>query len=72
MGEFRPRYWAELSARGDLLTLLKYRAAEGDVTFVYAAHDEKQNSAAALKEYLEKKLGAASARSRRSAVKRGG
>lgn len=53
--EFRKRYWAELEEKGDLLVLLKHRATEGPVTFVYAAHDEKHNSAIALKEFLEER-----------------
>lgn len=53
--EFRKRYWSELSEKGDLLTLLKHRTAEGNVTFVFAASDEERNSAVALKEYLEEK-----------------
>lgn len=51
--EFRRKYWAELQRRGDLLALLKRRTEEGPVTFVYAASDERHNSALALKEYLE-------------------
>jgi uncharacterized protein YeaO (DUF488 family) len=51
--EFRRRYRAELERKGDLLVLLKHRATEGAVTFVYAAHDEERNSAVALKEFLE-------------------
>jgi uncharacterized protein YeaO (DUF488 family) len=54
--EFRKRYWSELKARGDLLRLLKHRTTEGAVTFVYAASDEKHNSAVALKAYLEERM----------------
>ena len=54
--EFRKRYWLELDEEGDLLTLLKHRTTEGNVTFVFAASDEERNSAVALKEYLEEKL----------------
>jgi uncharacterized protein YeaO (DUF488 family) len=53
--EFRKRYWSELKQQRDLLALLKHRATEGTVTFVYAASDEERNSAVALKEYLEKR-----------------
>ena len=53
--EFRKRYEAELFEQGDLLTLLKHRITEGTVTFVYAASDEERNSAAALKDYLERR-----------------
>ena len=51
---FRKRYAAELKEKGDVLTLLKHRADEGRVTFVYAAHDEEHNSARVLKEFLER------------------
>jgi uncharacterized protein YeaO (DUF488 family) len=52
--EFRKRYWAELKGQGELLTLLNFVAGYQPVTFVYAASDEKRNSAAALKELLGK------------------
>ena len=54
--EFRKHYWSELGEKGDLLTLLKHRTTEGNVTFVFAASDEERNSAVALKEYLESKM----------------
>ena len=53
--EFRTRYRAELAEKGDVLVLLKYRASEGTVTFVYAAHDERHNSAVVLKDFLEER-----------------
>jgi uncharacterized protein YeaO (DUF488 family) len=52
--QFRRRYWTELKAQGDLLALLKYAGQDRPVTFVYAASDEKRNSALALKELLER------------------
>jgi uncharacterized protein YeaO (DUF488 family) len=52
---FRKRYRSELQQKGDLLLLLKRRTTEGLVTFVYAAHDEKRNSAVVLKEFLEER-----------------
>lgn len=51
--EFKRRYFSELKVKGDLLTLLKHRCHEDAVTFVYAAKNERHNSARALKEYLE-------------------
>ncbi len=36
----------------DLADRLKQTAREGGVTFVYAAHDEKHNSAVVLKQFL--------------------
>src|ERR1700730_12956492 len=44
---FRKRYWAELKAQGDTLSLLKHVAQKETVTFVYAASDEERNSAVA-------------------------
>jgi uncharacterized protein YeaO (DUF488 family) len=52
--QFRKRYWAELRKQGELLALLKHVARKEVVTFVYAASDEERNSAAALKEFLER------------------
>lgn len=52
--EFRKRYRSELEKLGDLLLVLKHRATEGTLTFIYAAHDEERNSAVVLKEFLEK------------------
>jgi uncharacterized protein YeaO (DUF488 family) len=52
--QFRKRYRAELKAKGDLPLLLKLVAEDRTVTFVYAAADEQRNSAAALKEFLER------------------
>ncbi len=54
--EFRNRYGSELSEKGDLVTLLKHRTTEGNVTFVFASSDEERNSAVILKEYLEQKV----------------
>jgi uncharacterized protein YeaO (DUF488 family) len=53
--QFRKRYWAELKGQGNLLALLKYVTQGRTVTFVYAAGDEERNSAAALKEVLERR-----------------
>lgn len=58
--QFRTRYWAELKNQGNLLALLKYVSDESRVTFVYAASDEKRNSALALKEFLERRKNSAS------------
>jgi uncharacterized protein YeaO (DUF488 family) len=53
--EFRKRYRAELKGQGDVLSLLKHVTEEKNVTFIYAASDEKRNSAVVLKEFLEGK-----------------
>jgi uncharacterized protein YeaO (DUF488 family) len=52
--EFRKRYWAELKALGDVMSLLKFITDERNVTFVFAASDEERNSALLLKEFLER------------------
>src|SRR5262245_7788727 len=52
--QFRKRYWAELKDYADELALLRYLTRARTVTFVYAASDEKRNSAVALKEFLER------------------
>jgi uncharacterized protein YeaO (DUF488 family) len=51
--QFRKRYLAELKDQSNLLALLKRVTEERAVTFIYAASDEKRNSALALKEFLE-------------------
>ena len=52
--EFRRRYLAELEANPGEVERLRARVGEGQVTFVYAAKDEKRNSAVLLKEHMEK------------------
>jgi uncharacterized protein YeaO (DUF488 family) len=51
--QFYKRYWAELERKQDLINLLKQKNKEGTVTFVYAAQNEKHNSAVVLKAFLE-------------------
>ena len=51
--EFQKRYNAELKDKADALHLLNEKAKGGDVTLVYAAHDEEHNGALVLKEYLD-------------------
>ncbi len=52
--EFRRRYWAELDEKGEVLDDLERKIREGPVTFVFAAKDERHNSAVALKDYLDR------------------
>ncbi|HTX93263.1 MAG TPA: DUF488 domain-containing protein [Anaerolineales bacterium] len=52
-GEFKERYLAELRGRPEVINRIRRMAAEGQLTLVYAAHDELHNSAILLKEYLE-------------------
>jgi uncharacterized protein YeaO (DUF488 family) len=51
---FRRSYRQELDQNPEWLAELREFIAQGTVTFVYAARDEQHNSAAVLKEYLEK------------------
>jgi uncharacterized protein YeaO (DUF488 family) len=52
--EFQRRYTKELEAHADLVRELHERARSGRLTLLYAARDEIHNSAALLKEYLER------------------
>ncbi|MBI2470029.1 MAG: DUF488 domain-containing protein [Planctomycetes bacterium] len=51
--QFSKRYTTELKQHKEAVDLLKQKSKEGTVTLVYAARDEKHNSAVALKELLE-------------------
>jgi uncharacterized protein YeaO (DUF488 family) len=51
--EFCQRYQAELKGKDKSIKLLKEKNQAGVVTFVYAARDEKHNSALVLKEFME-------------------
>jgi uncharacterized protein YeaO (DUF488 family) len=51
-GEFRRRYTAELMQQGEGLDRLLQIAAQGPVTLVYGARDERHNDAVVLKEVL--------------------
>jgi uncharacterized protein YeaO (DUF488 family) len=51
--QFERRYWKELQGNDEAIDLLRRKAKEGVVTFVYAARDEQRNGAVALKEFLE-------------------
>ena len=52
--EFRRRYFAEMRERRDLVKALREKIREkGTVTFVFAARNEEQNNAVALRDFLE-------------------
>ncbi len=53
--EFRKRYSKELETKPDLVLKLAEETRKNKVTFVFASKEEKQNNAAALKEYIEKR-----------------
>jgi uncharacterized protein YeaO (DUF488 family) len=52
--EFRERYWQELAGKKDDIELLKKKAEEGTVTFVYSAREREHNAATELKDYIER------------------
>ena len=54
--EFRRRYFAELRPNGTAWQPLLAAARRGRVTFIYAAHDEERNGAAALKAFLDRRM----------------
>ena len=51
--QFCKRYMEELEQKKEAVNLLRQKCKEGTITLVYAARDEKHNSAVALKEILE-------------------
>lgn len=55
--EFRRRYRSELDGAGSELDGLLAAARGGTVTFLYAAKDEKHNSALVLRDYVRERLG---------------
>ena len=53
--QFKHRYWNELKNKKDDVDVLRRKAREGKVTFIYAAHDEEHNGALALKKFIERR-----------------
>ncbi len=51
--EFRKRYWTELGTKKELINKLRDEAKHNRITFLFGSKEEKLNSAAALKEYIE-------------------
>ena len=54
--DFKKRYWAELDEQQDQVEKLVREARKRPVTLLYAAKDIQHNNAAALKEYIERKM----------------
>jgi uncharacterized protein YeaO (DUF488 family) len=54
--EFRIRYFRELDIALTAVEALLDKAAPGPLTLLYSARDEKCNQAAALKEYLDRRI----------------
>jgi uncharacterized protein YeaO (DUF488 family) len=53
--EFKKRYWDELRQNRPAVKNLRAYMKKGNVTYVYAAPDEKHNGALALRDYLTQK-----------------
>lgn len=49
---FKSRYFLELDAQAEAVTMLLDKAAKGSLTLLYAAQDVECNHAIALREYL--------------------
>jgi uncharacterized protein YeaO (DUF488 family) len=54
--EFRRRYFAELALAPEAISAILEAAEQGSVTLLFSSHDMAHNNAAALKNYLEKRL----------------
>ncbi|NLN77939.1 MAG: DUF488 domain-containing protein [Armatimonadetes bacterium] len=52
--EFRRRYWEELEHNPEPIEQLRELVEQGNVTFIYSAHDEEHNAAVVLKDYIER------------------
>jgi len=55
--EFQRRYRAELEQHPEVCDPILNAARRGTVTLVYSSHDTEHNNAAALRDYLEGRLG---------------
>jgi uncharacterized protein YeaO (DUF488 family) len=55
--EFRERYWHELAGKKDDIDVLKRKAEEDTVTFIYSSRDREHNTATELKAYIEAHAG---------------
>ena len=55
--EFQRRYRAELEQHPEVCDPILEAARRGTVTLVYSSHDGEHNNAAALRNYLESRLG---------------
>ena len=53
--EFKKKYLGEIKEKKEEFDLLRKKAREGTVTFLFSSKEEKINNAAALKEFVESK-----------------
>jgi uncharacterized protein YeaO (DUF488 family) len=54
--EFKKKYLEEIEEKKEEFDLLRKKAREGTVTFLFSSKEEELNNAAALKEFVERKL----------------
>ena len=54
--EFKNRYWKELEKKQEIISILTKEIEGKQITFVFAAKDEKHNNAVALSEYIERRI----------------
>ncbi len=66
--EFRRKYFAELDANASTWQPIIAAVQKGVVTLLYSSHDEEHNNAAALREYLNRKLRKTAKPKRRAAL----
>jgi len=55
---FRKKYSAELDREPHAWEPIREAARRGTVTLLYSSHDSEHNNAVALKDYVERKMGA--------------
>lgn len=55
--EFVEKYFRELDRQDELVEKLAKHAGNGRLTLIFAARDREHNNAAALKRYLEERIG---------------
>jgi uncharacterized protein YeaO (DUF488 family) len=53
--EFKKKYFKEIEEKKEEFGLLRKKAREGMITFLFSSKEEKLNNAAALKEFVERK-----------------
>lgn len=67
---FRARYFRELDAAPEAWRPILSAARRGTVTLIYSSHDEQQNNAVALREYLRMKRRGSAAKATPAAAAR--
>ena len=55
--EFKKKYLGEIKEKKEEFDLLRKKAREGTVTFLFSSKEDKLNNAVALKEFVERRRG---------------